>query len=80
MDTSLYKKVLFTFTFEVTFLKCSQKSVIGSRFAIPDEEDIVDVPFGDIIARLPAPNVIGRTTHTEKMGVFSVYLSQYRPR
>ena len=58
--------------FEVTFLKCSQKSVTASRFTIPDEEDIVDVPIGDIIARLLAPTVIGGTTRSKKMVVFSV--------
>ena len=62
----------FAGDFEVTFLKCSQKSVTASRFTIPDEEDIVDVPFGDIIARLLSPTVIGGTKKKKKMVVFSV--------
>ena len=52
----------FASEFKVTFLKCSQKSVTAIRFTIPDEEDIIDVPFDGIIARLPAPTVIGSTT------------------
>ena len=54
--------------FEVTFLKCCQKSVTASRFTIPDEEDIVDVPIGGLLA----PTVIGGTTRSKKMVVFSV--------
>ena len=53
----------FAGDFEVTFLK----------------EGIVDVPFDDIVARLPAPSVMGGTTLTKKM-VFSVDLSQYCPQ
>ena len=65
----------FAGEFEVTFLKCSQKSVTASGFTIPDEEDIVDEPIDDIVARLSAPTVIGGTTRTKKMVVFSVDLS-----
>lgn len=42
----------FAGEFEVTFLKCNQKSVTASRFTIP--------------------TVIGGTTRTKKMVVFSV--------
>ena len=67
--------------FEVTFLKCSKKGVTAKRFTIPDDKNTVDdVPFDDIVARLPAPTVSGGTVRTKKMVVFSVHLSQYRPQ
>ena len=51
----------FSDEFEVTFMKCSKKSATANRLTIHDEEDIVDVPFDDIVARLPVPTVLGGT-------------------
>ena len=48
----------FTDEFEATFLKCSKKSATANRLTIPDEEDIVDVPFEVIVARSPAASVV----------------------
>ena len=59
--------------FEVTFLSCSKKR------ATANEKDIVDVPFDDIVARLPAPSVLNSKAHTKKMVLISFDLSQYRP-
>ena len=57
----------FADEFEVTFMKCSKKSAAGNHFMIPDEEDIVDTPFDDIVVRLPVPTVLGGTIRTKKM-------------
>ena len=67
----------FADEFEVTFVKCS-KNATANRFTIPDEEDIVDVPVDDTVARLPVPTVLGGTTRT-KMMVFSVDVCIYGP-
>ena len=70
----------FADEFEVTFMKCCKKSATANRFTVPAEEDIVDAPFDDTVARLPVPTVLGGTTRTKKMVVFSVDVSQYRPQ
>ena len=49
----------------------------ADEFAIPDIEDIVDLPFDDIVARWPVLTVMDGTTPAKKVVVFSVHLSQY---
>ena len=55
----------FADEFEVSFLPCSKKSVSANRFIIPEDQDVVDVPFDDIVARLPVPIVLGGTARTQ---------------
>ena len=42
----------FAEQFGVTFMTCSKKSATANRFTIPDEEEIIHVPFDNIMARL----------------------------